>query len=73
MGLGISAFDGLRLAGYRVSLRQRWGDSGPRMPPTVTHLGLIAAPSGTVYLGFNYDRKQERVEFVTASFAFARD
>jgi hypothetical protein len=56
--------------GYRVGLNQRWGDSGHLMPAAVTHLGVIAAPSGTVYLGFRYDRQTDRAEFVTASFAF---
>lgn len=55
--------------GYEVRVRRN-GAGGYHLmsEEIVTHLGEIRTPSGTLRLGYFYDRETGRLEFVTASF-----
>jgi len=54
--------------GYRVTVSRNGADGYHLLPNFVTHLGQIKTASGTLYLGYCYDRASGRLEFVTASF-----
>jgi hypothetical protein len=54
--------------GYRVSV-SRNGNGGYHLSMDATHIGEVSTPSGTLRLGFRYDRGTGRLEFVTASFS----
>ena len=54
--------------GYRVTVCENGADGYRLLPSVVTHLGRIKTSSGTVDLGFRYDRGSARLEFVLASF-----
>jgi hypothetical protein len=55
--------------GYQVTVCRNGADGCLLMPNFVTHLGQIKTASGTLYLGFRYDRASGLLEFVTASFS----
>jgi hypothetical protein len=56
-------------AGYRVAVRRNGADGYHLLSGEVTHLGRIKSASGTLHLGFRYDRESGRLEFVVASFS----
>jgi hypothetical protein len=55
--------------GFRATVSRNGADGYSLMPPgVVTHVGHIACASGTLNLGFRYDRESGRVEVITAAF-----
>lgn len=58
--------------GFRATVSRNGANGYSLMSPgVVTHVGHIACASGTLHLGFRYDRESGRVEFVTAAFGTA--
>ncbi|AWM39249.1 hypothetical protein GobsT_24520 [Gemmata obscuriglobus] len=55
--------------GYRVKAVRNGADGYQLMSGNVTHLGRVSTASGTLHLGFRYDREKMQLEFVTASFS----